>query len=319
MKLHPIGLATASLLLLAAPLTAHGLPTHTWVSATGNNANSGTATSPYADFATAVANTAVGGMVSVLGPGDYGPVTITESITIDGTGGGSIGFAGDGEGIYIDPVANANIVLRNLNIDGGGTGSDAIFIASFGTTNIINVVIDGCHLEGFVDLGVGLGSESPMNVTVKNTTIQGGELGVRTFQNGTAAPVTNYDHVSLDHVTVEGATSSAVFTRNGNVDISNSNITGNTGAGATGIEADTYATFNVQNTMITSTTDGTCIYTNSTAILNNTTVADNTTNFQACGGTVEGTGGAGPSPAEGVSSAPARVPNDKPRGIKPRV
>ncbi len=286
--------AVSALLLSAASLSA--LPTHTWVSATGNDANSGTAVSPYADFATAVANTALGGMVSVLGPGDYGPVTITQSITIDGTNGGSIGFAGDGEAIYISAGSNANIVLRNLTIDGGGTGSDAIFIASAGTTNVINVVIDGCHLEGFADIGVGLGSESPMYVTVKNTTIQGGELGVRTFQNGTAAPVTNYDHVSLDHVTIEGATVAGVFTRNGNLDISNSNIAGTIGAGAAGIQADTYATLNVQNSMITSNTDGVCIYSNSTAIINNTTVVDNITNTEACGGTVTGIAGAGPAP-----------------------
>jgi hypothetical protein len=295
MKLYRVGIAAASLTLFATSLSA--LSAHTWVSANGNDANTGTAVSPYADFATAVANTAAGGIVSVMGPGDYGPVTITQSITIDGTGGGSIGFAGDGEGIYIDPSAAANIVLRNLTIDGGGTGSDAIFVASAGTTNIINVVIDGCHIEGFSQIGVGLGSESPMYVTIKNTTIQGGTLGVRTFQNGTSKPVTNYDHVTLDHVTIQGATSAGVFTRNGNLDISNSNISGNSGTGVAGIEADTYATLNVQSTMITSNTDGVCIYTNSTAILGtSTTVVDNGTNIEACGGATQGNAGAGPSP-----------------------
>jgi hypothetical protein len=311
MKIYRFAIATALLLLLAAPLYATS--SHTWVSATGSDSNSGTQKNPYADFATAVANTTAGGIVSVLTPGDYGPVTLTQSITIDGTGGGSIGFAGDGEGIYISAGANANIVLRNLNIDGGGTGSDAIFIASAGTTNTINVVIDGCKIEGFVDIGVGLGSESPMYVTVTNTTIQGGEIGVRTFQNGTTAPVTTYDFVSLDHVTVQGATVSAVFTRNGNLDISNSNLAGNTGAGATGLEADTYATINAQNSMVTSNTNGVCIYTNSTALLGNSTiVADNATNIESCGGTVEGPGGVGPSPAptQGVASQTSPVPPD---------
>jgi hypothetical protein len=320
MNFHRIGIAAASLLLLAAPMAAHGLSTHTWVSAKGSDTNSGTAASPYADFATAVANTAAGGIVSVMGPGDYGPVTITQSITIDGTGGGSINFAGDGEGIYVDPGAAANVVLRNLTVDGGGTGSDAIFIASPATTNTINVVIDGCYLEGFTQIGVGLGSESPMYVTVTNTTIQGGTLGVRTFQNGTVAPITNYDHVSLDHVTVQGATSAGVFTRNGNLDISNSNLSGNTGTGATGIEADTYATLNVQTTMITSNTNGACIFVNSTALLsNNTIVADNATNIEGCGGEVEGPGGAGPSPVEGTSSPTSKIPPDKRRSTKPAL
>lgn len=53
-------------------------------------------------------------------------------------------------------------MIRNLSIDGGGTGSDAIFIASSGTTNTINVLIDGCLIAGFTQIGVGLGSESPM-------------------------------------------------------------------------------------------------------------------------------------------------------------
>jgi len=294
MNVFRLTAAASALFLFAASQSA--LPTHTWVSANGNDANSGTAVSPYADFVTAVANTAPGGIVSVIGPGDYGSVTISQSITIDGTNGGSIGFTG-GEGIFISAGTNANIVLRNLTINGEGVGADAIFIASGGTTNIINVVIDGCHIEGFTQIGVGLGSESPMYVTVRNTTIQGGEIGVRTFQNGTTTPVTNDDHVSLDHVTIQGATVAGVFTRNGNMDISNSNIAGTIGAGAVGIQADTYATLNVQNTMITSNTYGVCIYTNSTAIMGTSTiVADNGTNTEACGGVVQGMAGPGPSP-----------------------
>jgi hypothetical protein len=272
-------------LFCAVSVPANALSTHTWVSANGNDANTGTAVSPYADFATAVANTAAGGTVSVMGPGDYGPVTITQSITIDGTGGGSINFAGDGEGIYISTSTATNVVLRNLSIDGGGTGSDAIFIASAGTTNVVNVVIDGCLIAGFVDIGVGLGSESPMYVTVKNTTIQGGELGVRTFQNGTVSPVT-YDHVSLDHVTIQGATVNAVFTRNGTLEISNSVLTQNIGPGTAAVQADTSATLSVESSMLTQNTNAVCSYSGSTIRLSNNDIFDNGTGIEACGGTV---------------------------------
>ena len=138
---------------------------------------------------------------------------------------------------------------------------------------------------------------SPMYVTIKNTTIQGGEFGLYTAENGTAAPVTAYSHVSLDHVTIQGATESGVWTGNGNLDISNSNITENVGNSAAGIMAEDYATLNVQSTMITSNTVGVCIYTNSTAIIGTSTViADNTTNNEACGGVVQGIAGVGPSP-----------------------
>ncbi|MGA2649069.1 MAG: hypothetical protein ABSF28_01035 [Terracidiphilus sp.] len=285
MKIRNLLLMSAAL-FCAASVPANALSAHTWVSANGNDANSGTAVSPYADFATAVANTAAGGTVSVLGPGDYGPVTITQSITIDGTGGGSINFAGDAEAIYISAGANANIVLRNLSINGGGTGSDAIFIASAGTTNVINVLIDGCLIAGFADIGVGLGSESPMYVAVTNTTIQGGELGVRTFQNGTTAPVTVNDHVSLDHVTIQGASVNGVFTRNGTLEISNSVITQSSATGAVAVQADTYATLSVESSMLTQNYTAVCSYTNSTIRLSNNDIFDNGTGLEACGGTV---------------------------------
>jgi hypothetical protein len=293
MKANPLNIIAASLILFfASSLAAQS--THTWVSATGKDTNTGTVTSPYADFATAVANTAAGGTVSVMGPGDYGTVTITQSITIDGTGGGSINFAGDGEGIYISPGSAANIVLRNLTIDGGGTGMDAVFVASNGTTNVINVLIDGCLISGYTQIGVGLGSESPMYLTVRNTSIQGGTLGVRTFQS--SGNVVN-DHVQLDRVTIQGATDAGVFTRNGNVDITNSTITAGIGTGVAGIEADTSATLNVQSSMITSNTEGVCIYSGSTAIIGTSTVvADNGTNVGSCGGSVQGMGGAPPAP-----------------------
>lgn len=285
MKFHNILLTSAAVLLCAAAMPANALSTHTWVAANGNNANSGTAVSPYADFATAVANTAAGGTVSVLGPGDYGPVTLTQSITIDGTGGGSINFAGDGEGIYISASSAANIVLRNLSVNGGGTGSDAIFVASSGTTNVINVLIDGCLIAGFTQIGIGLGSESPMNVVVKNTSIIGGTLGVRTFQNGTSAFNGN-DTVSLDHVTIQGASSAAVFTRNGVVQITYSVIT----QSVVGLEADTYAIASAANTAITSNQVGVCSYTNSKIRLDSNDLYDNLTAIENCGGTYKTSG-----------------------------
>ena len=295
MMFKRIAMGASSLILFATSLNA--VSSHTWVAANGNDANAGTAASPYATFATAVANTAAGGTVSVTGPGDYGPITIGQSVTIDGTGGGSIGFAGNGEGIFINPSAPADIVLRNLTIDGGGTGADAIFVASAGTTNIVHVLIDGCRMEGFAQIGVGVGSESPMYVTVRNTSIQGGTLGVRTFQNSASEPVAVQDHVTLDHVTVQGATSAGVFARNGNMDIIASVIAGRAGSGAVALEADTYATVSVQNSMISGTTASRCNEYNSTATMGaGTTVADNTADADACGRVEQVAKGTEPAP-----------------------
>jgi hypothetical protein len=291
MNLHCV-VPSVSLLVFAASLSAASA--HTWVSATGNDSTgTGTTAKPYATFQTAMNNTTAGGLISVMGPGDYGPVSVIQSVTIDGTGGGSISFTGS-EGIFVNPGAAASVVLRNLTIDGTGVGTDAIFVSSNTSTPTaftVNVVIDGCRLEGFTQIGVGVGSIGLENVVVRNTTIVGGTLGVRTFQSSGEVP---YDQVMLEHSTIQGATSAGVFTRNGPVDIRDSVIT----QSLTGIQADTAATINVQNSNITGNTNGVCIFTASTAVIGTSTlVADNTTNIETtCGGSVQGMGGAAPSP-----------------------
>src|SRR6266576_2121330 len=76
--------------------------TRTWVSGVGDDANPCSRTAPCKTFAGAISKTAAGGEISVLDPGGFGAVTITKSITIDGTGNlGGILAAGT-TGIRID-------------------------------------------------------------------------------------------------------------------------------------------------------------------------------------------------------------------------
>src|SRR5580658_1698306 len=59
---------------------------HTWVSNAGQDAGLCPIAPPCATFAYAVTVTSNGGELSVLTPGDYGPMTITRAITVDGGG-----------------------------------------------------------------------------------------------------------------------------------------------------------------------------------------------------------------------------------------
>jgi hypothetical protein len=267
----------AAVFLVSASTLAHAALSHTWVAYYGNDSNSGTVSSPYADFQTAANNTAAGGIVSVLTPGDFGAVSITQSITIDGTGGGSIGFTGS-EGIYINAPTSATVVIRNLTIDGEGEGIDAIFFEQG-----MNLVVDGCRMEGFSDIGVGVGSTTTMNVVIRDTTIVGGELGVRTFQSDGEVP---YDHVSLQNVTIQGASTAGVFTRNGSVAITDSMISEN----YVGLEADTSAVLTAERTMLYYNQSGVCVYNPGTIRLSNTDILGNVTGIANCGGTVASAG-----------------------------
>src|SRR5687767_15351427 len=65
---------------------AQAQASRTWVSGVGDDVNPCSRTAPCKTFAGAISKTAACGEISVLDPGGYGTVTITKSITIDGSG-----------------------------------------------------------------------------------------------------------------------------------------------------------------------------------------------------------------------------------------
>jgi hypothetical protein len=122
--------------LQAAP--AHAQATRTWVSGVGDDANPCTRTAPCKTFAGAISKTAPSGEIDCLDPGGFGAVTITKSITIDCSGTfGSILAAGT-NGINING-AGVTVNLRNLSINGAGTGLIGINFISGASLNIDNV------------------------------------------------------------------------------------------------------------------------------------------------------------------------------------
>jgi Collagen triple helix repeat (20 copies)/Right handed beta helix region len=206
---------------LMLPTSAFATSAETWVSGTGKDSGTCTVAVPCASFAYAIGETSAGGEIDVLTSGSYGPVTITEPITIFASGvTAAVDFAGDSEGIFVDLTApsetptpsNTGVVLHGLDIDGGGTGTDAIF------DDLGDVDIEDCDLYGFAQIGAGLGdlntSKIENTMTVKDSTINGGTLGVRTFQS--SGLHSGYpDQVVLDNDLIENASSAGVFTRDG--------------------------------------------------------------------------------------------------------
>lgn len=190
-----------SLLLIAAS-SAHA---QTWVSGVGDDFNPCSRTAPCKTFAQAILVTAPGGEISALDPGDFGPVVITKSITING---GSIAgiTAPAANGVVVNATLTPNdvVILRGLSINGGGTGVDGIrYVAG------AKLVIEHCSIYGFTQ-GIHLTS---------------------TTGAGTLAQVTN----SL----IAGNTSYAVHAEgNGTISVANSLLTNN----AVAVQADAVPT-----------------------------------------------------------------------------
>ncbi len=100
---------------------AHAASSITFVSGLGNDSNTAMVcnlANPCRSFAAAYTVTSAGGEIVTLGPGGYGPLTITGPLTIAGVDGAGIEVT-TGVGITINAGAGNNVVIRNLQINGG--------------------------------------------------------------------------------------------------------------------------------------------------------------------------------------------------------
>jgi hypothetical protein len=89
-----------------------------------------------------VTKTTVGGELSVLDPGDYGPMTITHAITVDG-GGFAQGLATGSDTYYTISAGVSEIVqIRNLTLEGDGQVYGILF-SSGAQLHLDHVKVDG--------------------------------------------------------------------------------------------------------------------------------------------------------------------------------
>ncbi len=138
--------------LCAMVATANAQASRTWVSGVGDDANPCSRTAPCKTFAGAISKTGAGGVISVLDPGGYGAVTITKSITIDGSAvSGSVLVSGT-NGIVVSGLAATDVViLRNITIEGIGTGIAGVTLSS---GSILGLYLENCVISAFTGRGI---------------------------------------------------------------------------------------------------------------------------------------------------------------------
>jgi hypothetical protein len=207
-----------TVLLMAPPAQAQG--TRTWVSGVGDDANPCSRTAPCKTFAGAISKTAAGGEISVLDSGDFGAVTITKAITING-GGTLAGILSAGiTGIIVSAGVNDNVVIRSVSINGVGTGINGIrFLAGKSLT------LDNVTISGFTTRGVDMSMAATAKLIARNTRITNGATGIFITTTGGTA------QASLEDVHLTGLTNGVEVSSNGRATISNSVISGNSSNG----------------------------------------------------------------------------------------
>jgi hypothetical protein len=161
----------SAVLFLAFGTMAHAQATRTWVSGVGDDVNPCSRTAPCKTFAGAISKTAAGGIINALDPGGYGTITITKSITIDGGATHASILASFTTGVLVNG-AGIVVNLRNLNIDGAGTGINGIRFIQGAALHVEN-----CVITSFTGKGLDIQPSTTTSLSVTNTIIRN-NLGV---------------------------------------------------------------------------------------------------------------------------------------------
>jgi hypothetical protein len=176
-----IKLLVIATFLLAFASIAQAQATRTWVSGVGDDVNPCSRTAPCKTFAGAISKTAAGGEIDCLDPGGFGAVTITKSITIDGTHGAGFGsiLHSATNGVVING-AGVVVTLRSLSINGAGTTTGLNGIRFIQGSKLL---VEDCKIFNSTNAGgtagIDIQTGASANIDVKDTTIYNNNRGIR--------------------------------------------------------------------------------------------------------------------------------------------
>jgi len=174
---------------------ANAQASRTWVSGVGDDANPCSRTAPCKTWAGAISKTAPCGEIDALDPGGFGAVTITKSITLDGTGTFASILASLTTGIIINATNTDVITIRGVSINGFCNGIRGINILQAKTVNI-----EDCVIFRFAGDGITSTDNNGLKLNVRNTVIRDNTGdGINMI-----AAAANRANVTLDKVSLNG-------------------------------------------------------------------------------------------------------------------
>jgi hypothetical protein len=245
-----IFIATALALAAVLPaVSAQAQSPRTFVSAAGSDSNPCSFAAPCRHFQAAVNATSAGGEVDALDPAGYGPIIISQAVTIEGQGWSYIAPPANGNGILINAVSG-KVTIRGVSLNGVGMANAIGILFNSGTSlNVQNSVI-----ENFSRYGILFQPNGSSKISVSNTVVSDNNFGIYIGPTGSGTTNGALDHVHTDDNTNDGITvirggsqivsvvvSDSVSANNGGngviatavnlVTVRNSTITGNGGIG----------------------------------------------------------------------------------------
>ncbi|HYJ85611.1 MAG TPA: hypothetical protein VEW46_06135 [Pyrinomonadaceae bacterium] len=280
---------------------AQAQATRTWVSGVGDDVNPCSRTAPCKTYAGAISKTAKDGEISTLDPGGFGAVTITKSITINGTPGQGYGaiLASFTTGVIVNITDAADVRktvrLNWLDINGASTGTRGVnFLAG------LHLYIENSVIDGFTEDGVrvlnnlqAVNSLHLRNVSIRNCVAN----GINISNSGTNATV-----LAFDGVKVTRSTNGLTAGNGTRGQISNSFFASNSGSGINVVESTSPTLFAVNDSTFTGNGTGITTGANSEVLIARCVITGNGTSL-GLAGTVH-TGGNNTIGSNGTNNAP---------------
>ena len=274
---------------LAFASLAQAQATRTWVSGVGNDADPCSRTAPCKTFAGAISKTAAGGEIDVLDPGGFGAVTLTKSVTIDGTYGAGFGsiLASGTTGVIVNDSTSGTpntivVTLRRLAINGAGTtlGTNGINFSSGKALNVEN-----CNIFNFSQNGIKANFTQAgavtQEITVTNTRFYniGGGNGINlSTNNGQVIAM-------IDGCTFQKMTTGAFFGERTRGGVRNSVFSNNTNGLIAQAPASNDSQVNIDNCFFTYGTVGIQAGSGNTTLrVTRSTITQNSTGINLAGG-----------------------------------
>lgn len=251
---------------------ANAQATRTWVSGVGDDANPCSRTAPCKTFAGAISKTAAQGEISVLDPGGFGALTVTKAITINGDGTLAGILSAGVSGIIVNAGVNDVVYIRNLSINGAGTGLNGIRWIAGKALHVENCNIYGI---GSTSAGNGFGIVVSLGATgnlfVKDTNIKTCAVAGISVQTS-AGLVAGL----LERVRLEGLPTGLIIGNNAFISVRDSviNLSSSTGVSISGSGG---ATGSFDNVMINNNPTGINVGASGVLNLSSCTLESNTT------------------------------------------
>lgn len=212
---------------------ANAQATRTWVSGVGDDANPCSRTAPCKTYAGAISKTAAAGEISTLDPGGFGAVTITKAMTINGDGTLAGILNAGSTGIIVNAGANDVVYIRNLSINGAGTGLNGIRWIGGKALHVENCNIYG---QGNNTAGNGNGIIVALTVNASNLFVKDTNIKTCAVTGISVATSTGFVAGVLDRVRLEGLPTGLLIGNNAFISVRDSviNLSTNIGVSITG-------------------------------------------------------------------------------------